>query len=94
MLKWSRLGADKDSSVGKMLSKDAEAIIEAAKQRLRLWDINDAQIKKIEEAGKPIRTLTIYSPASGYVVQKTALQGMRVMSGKSSLILQTFQQSG
>ena len=82
MLKWSRPGADKDSSVGKMLSKDAEAIIEAAKQRLRLWDINDAQIKKIEEAGKPIRTLTIYSPASGYVVQKTALQGMRVMSGE------------
>ncbi|MBI1810457.1 MAG: efflux RND transporter periplasmic adaptor subunit [Nitrospirae bacterium] len=81
-LKWAKPGADKDSALGKMLSKDAEAIIEAAKQRLRLWDINDAQIKKIEEAGKPIRTLTIYSPASGYVVQKTALQGMRVMSGE------------
>ena len=82
VLKWSKPGADKDSAIGKMLSKDAEAITEAAKQRLRLWDINDAQIKKIEEAGKPIRTLTIYSPASGYVVQKTALQGMRVMSGE------------
>ena len=46
VLKWSKPGADKDSAVGKMLSKDAEAIIEAAKQRLRLWDINDAQIKK------------------------------------------------
>jgi len=82
VLKWAKPGTDKDSAVGKMLSKDAEAIIEAAKQRLRLWDISDAQIKKIEEAGKPIRTLTIYSPASGYVVQKTALQGMRVMSGE------------
>ncbi len=82
VLKWAKPGADKDSSVGKMLSKDAEAIIEAAKQRLRLWDINDAQIKKIEEAGKPIRTLTIFSPASGYVVQKMALQGMRVMPGE------------
>lgn len=82
VLRWANPGTDKESAVGKMLSKDAEAIIEAAKQRLRLWDINDAQIKKIEEAGKPIRTLTIYSPASGYVVQKTALQGMRVMSGE------------
>lgn len=82
VLKWAKPGADKDSSVGKMLSKDAEVIIEAAKQRLRLWDINDAQIKKIEETGKPIRTLTIFSPASGYVVQKTALQGMRVMPGE------------
>ncbi|RJQ41216.1 MAG: efflux RND transporter periplasmic adaptor subunit [Nitrospiraceae bacterium] len=82
VIKWSKPGADKDSAVGKMLSKDAEAIIEAAKQRLRLWDINDAQIKKIEESGKPIRTLTIFSPANGYVVQKTALQGMRVMPGE------------
>ncbi|MDO8747002.1 MAG: efflux RND transporter periplasmic adaptor subunit [Thermodesulfovibrionales bacterium] len=82
VLKWARPGVDKDSSVGKMLLKDAEAIIEAAKQRLRLWDINDSQIKKIEETGKPIRTLTIFSPASGYVVQKMVLQGMRVMPGE------------
>jgi Cu(I)/Ag(I) efflux system membrane fusion protein len=81
-LKWARPGTVKDSSVGKMLLKDAETIIEAAKQRLRLWDINDAQIKKIEETGKPIRTLTIFSPASGYVVQKIALQGMRLMPGE------------
>lgn len=82
VLKWARPGADKDNPIGKLLSRDAEAIIEAAKQRLRLWDINDAQIKKIEETGKPIRTLTIFSPASGYVVQKMALQGMRVMPGE------------
>ncbi|MDP3296107.1 MAG: efflux RND transporter periplasmic adaptor subunit [Thermodesulfovibrionia bacterium] len=89
VLKWAKentehrtQSTDKDNAISKMLSKDAEAIIEAAKQRLRLWDINDAQIKKIEEAGKPIRTLTIFSPASGYVVQKMALQGMRVMPGE------------
>jgi Cu(I)/Ag(I) efflux system membrane fusion protein len=82
MLKWATPDSGKDSSVGKMLSKDAETITEAAKQRLRLWDINDAQIKKIGETGKPIRTLTIFSPVSGYVVQKMALQGMRVMPGE------------
>ncbi|MBI5026792.1 MAG: efflux RND transporter periplasmic adaptor subunit [Nitrospirae bacterium] len=65
-----------------MLSRDAETIIEAAKQRLRLWDITDAQVKIIEETGKPIRTLTLYSPVDGYVVQKMALQGMRVMPGE------------
>ena len=64
------------------LSKDADALIEAARQRLRLWDITDAQIKKIEETGKPIRTLMIFSPVSGYVIQKAALQGMRVMPGE------------
>ncbi|TAL27832.1 MAG: efflux RND transporter periplasmic adaptor subunit [Nitrospirae bacterium] len=64
------------------LSKDADTLIEAARQRLRLWDITDAQIKKIEETGKPIRTLMIFSPVSGYVIQKAALQGMRVMPGE------------
>jgi Cu(I)/Ag(I) efflux system membrane fusion protein len=68
-----------------MLSKDAESIVNAARQRLKLWDISDEQIKKIEDSEKPIRTLTIYSPASGYVLQKYATQGMKVMAGEKLL---------
>jgi Cu(I)/Ag(I) efflux system membrane fusion protein len=80
--KWTRQSSDiRDANISRMLSKDSETLAEAAKQRLRLWDISDAQIKKIEETGKPVRTLTLYSPVGGYVVQKTALQGMRVMPG-------------
>ncbi len=71
-----------DTSLSNMLSKDADVMIGAAKQRLRLWDISEAQINKIMETGKPIRTLTLYSPVSGYVIQKTALQGMKVMPGE------------
>lgn len=83
VVKWTKQSKEiKSERVGNLFSKDAEAIIEAAKQRLRLWDITDAQIKKIEETGKPIKTLTIYSPANGYIVQKTALQGMRIMPGE------------
>ncbi|MDA8340223.1 MAG: efflux RND transporter periplasmic adaptor subunit, partial [Nitrospiraceae bacterium] len=85
LLKWAKQSTEdrrQKTEIGTMLSRDAESIIEAAKQRLRLWDITDSQIKKIEETGKPIKTLTMYSPASGYVVQKAALQGMRVMPGE------------
>jgi Cu(I)/Ag(I) efflux system membrane fusion protein len=83
VLKWSRqTGEVKSDQIGRLLSKDAESIVEAAKQRLRLWDISDEQIKKIEESGKPVRTLTVYSPVNGYVIQKMALQGMRVMPGE------------
>jgi Cu(I)/Ag(I) efflux system membrane fusion protein len=70
------------SAFGTMITKDAETLVEAARQRLRLWDISEEQIKKIEESEKPIRTLTIYSPVSGYVLQKTAVQGMKVMPGE------------
>lgn len=82
-LKWSKTsGSGQQSAVRGMLSKDAEAILEAARQRLRLWDISDEQIRMIEQTGKPVRTMTIYSPASGYIIQKAALEGMRVMPGE------------
>jgi Cu(I)/Ag(I) efflux system membrane fusion protein len=83
LLKWKKRDSGfRDERIGKMLSGDTDAIVAAAEQRLRLWDISDAQIEKVEKTGRPIRTLTVYSPAKGYVVQKTALQGMKVSSGE------------
>lgn len=77
--------SDDTRNITAMLSKDAESIVDAARQRLMLWDISEEQIRKIEESEKPIRTLTIYSPASGYVLQKYATQGMKVMAGEKLL---------
>lgn len=84
LLKWGAKSESRDqkSETGKMLSRDTEAIVEAARERLRFWDITDKQIRRIEETGKPVRTMTIYSPVSGYVVQKMAIQGMRLMPGE------------
>ena len=83
ILRWANQGKGvKDERTAMLLVKDAQTLLEAAKERLRLWDITDEQIQKIEATGKPIRTLTIYSPASGYVTQKMAVQGMRVMAGE------------
>jgi Cu(I)/Ag(I) efflux system membrane fusion protein len=70
------------SGLKQMLEKDASATLEAARQRLRLWDISEEQIKKIEQTGQPVRTLTLYSPVSGYITQKMAVQGMKVMPGE------------
>jgi len=82
-LAWARKGSStKGDAFGGMLSADAGRIVEAARQRLKLWDISDAQIKRIEESGKPVRTFTLFSPVNGYVVQKMALQGMKVMPGE------------
>jgi Cu(I)/Ag(I) efflux system membrane fusion protein len=83
ILRWANQGKGvKDERTAMLLVKDAQTLLEAAKERLRLWDISDEQIRMIETTGKPIRTLTIYSPASGYVTQKMAVQGMRVMAGE------------
>lgn len=78
----STVRGEESLNLSAMLSKDAETILESARQRLKLWDISDDQIKKIEESERPMRTLTIYSPAGGYVLQKYAVQGMKVMAGE------------
>ncbi|MDZ4165832.1 MAG: efflux RND transporter periplasmic adaptor subunit, partial [Smithellaceae bacterium] len=84
LLKWQTGAGSQNpaSDLNRMLSRDAEAIIEGARARLRLWDISEEQIKKIEETGKPIRTLTIFSPVNGHVVEKMAVLGMRIMPGE------------
>jgi len=84
VLKWSKTpaGEPKVDVLSEMIAKDANSLLEAAKQRLKLWDITEAQIQKIEETGAPVRTLTLYSPVSGYIIQKMVVQGMRVMPGE------------
>jgi Cu(I)/Ag(I) efflux system membrane fusion protein len=56
---------------------------DGALKRLRNWDISDAQLQRLQRDGKATRTLTIYSPSSGVVLEKTAVQGMRFMPGET-----------
>lgn len=65
-----------------MLGRDLDVLLDAARQRLRLWDISDDQIRAIEGSERPMTTLAIYSPVSGYVLGKPAVQGMKVMPGE------------
>jgi RND family efflux transporter MFP subunit len=54
-------------------------LVEAARQRLALWDISPDQIARIEKTREPIRDFVVYSPVNGIVGAKTAVQGNRVM---------------
>ena len=56
-------------------------LVESAKRRLKLWDISDEQIKALEESGQPRKTLTLFSPFSGVVLERVAYKGMNVMPG-------------
>lgn len=60
------------------VSQGASSLVSAARERLHQWDIPDAEISTIEQAGKPITELTVYSPVSGYVTERNALPNMYV----------------
>ena len=58
-----------------------DSLADSARRRLKLWDITDEQIKALEESGQSKKTLTLYSPFSGFVLEKTASKGLNVMPG-------------
>jgi len=63
------------------VTSSGDSLAESASRRLKLWDISDDQIKALEETGQPKKTLTLYSPFSGFVLEKAAYKGMNVMPG-------------
>jgi Cu(I)/Ag(I) efflux system membrane fusion protein len=54
-------------------------LLDAARQRLVLWEIGPADIAEIEKRGEAIRAMPVYAPISGYVTGRTAYHGMKVM---------------
>lgn len=57
------------------VSAGSEALIKASRERLTYWDISDAQIEALESLGKVSRVMTLFSPASGVVIHKNAVEG-------------------
>jgi len=56
-------------------SDRTDYLVRAARNRLRLWDISDADIDAIAARGEPLRDLPIRAPVTGYVVEKNVSQG-------------------
>ena len=60
---------------------NAASLVTSARERLRLWDLTDAQITALERRGKAEPVLTIYAPSSGIVLKREALPGKYVEPG-------------
>lgn len=56
----------------------SESLFQAARKRLELWDISEAQINDLEKSGKPIKALTLYAPTEGFVLTRNAFPKQRV----------------
>ncbi|HTK47874.1 MAG TPA: efflux RND transporter periplasmic adaptor subunit [Gemmatimonadaceae bacterium] len=61
--------------------RGASDLLESARRRLAYWDIPASEIAAIERSGQARRTLTLYSPAAGYVLEKNVVGGQKVMAG-------------
>jgi membrane fusion protein, copper/silver efflux system len=54
------------------VAQGSQSLLRSTRERLKLWDITDEQIKKLDESGEVSRTLTFYSPTSGFVMDRKA----------------------
>ena len=70
-----------ENSTFENITRGAKTLLDASKRRLLYWDVTEAQIRELEERGAIARTMTIYAPSKGIVVERMAELGMRVTPG-------------
>jgi Cu(I)/Ag(I) efflux system membrane fusion protein len=59
----------------------AAVLRETAANKLKFFDISDAQIAALGKTGQPRKTVPILAPADGFVIQKNVVQGQMVNAG-------------
>jgi Cu(I)/Ag(I) efflux system membrane fusion protein len=59
----------------------AAVLRETAANKLKFFDISDAQIAALAKTGKPSKTMKILAPADGFVIQKNVIAGQMVDAG-------------
>ncbi len=62
---------------------DAQGLIESAERRLRLWNITDEQVAKIEQTRQAEESLPILSKVDGIVQTLPVTQGMTIAPGNT-----------
>ncbi|NNE07037.1 MAG: efflux RND transporter periplasmic adaptor subunit [Gemmatimonadetes bacterium] len=60
----------------------ASSAVDAARERLRLWGLTDAQISSIEKSGTPMTSITIVAPVSGTITHRAVSEGSTFKEGQ------------
>lgn len=62
---------------------EASSLLKSSREKLRLWNVTDAQIEELAKTGEVKRTLAVYAPGSGIVIEKSVVQGQKIMAGEN-----------
>jgi Cu(I)/Ag(I) efflux system membrane fusion protein len=68
-------------SVSRMQASGVDALVDAARQRMRLTGMNEEQIRVVETSGKVQARMTLTAPMSGIISELSVRDGMTVMAG-------------
>jgi multidrug efflux pump subunit AcrA (membrane-fusion protein) len=62
---------------------DASSVLKSAREKLRLWGFTDQQADDLGRTGEFKKTVTVYAPGSGIVIEKDVVQGQKIMAGEA-----------
>ena len=62
-------------------AKNNKQLLESSRTKLDYYDITPEQIRELEKADKPAKTMVVRSPHTGVVIEKHANQGMKIEPG-------------
>ena len=63
------------------VAEGGDRLLQGARRRLLLWDITPKQLETLEQTGEIKKSMVLYSPADGFVLEKMAYKGMALMPG-------------
>ena len=69
----------------------ADEVLASARRRLQYWDVPAAEIERIERTGQTTRTVTLRAASPGIVVEKSVVNGQRIMAGETLFQLADLQ---
>ena len=70
-----------ENSTFQSVAGSARSLLDAVRRRLLYWDITEQQILDLEERAAVKKTLTLYAPTNGIIIEKMAELGMRITPG-------------
>jgi membrane fusion protein, copper/silver efflux system len=72
---------NRKSQAGKSDSTTDSSMIEAARQKLKFWDVSESQLEHLAQTGVPMKALSYVSPISGVVTAKNIVEGSSLNMG-------------
>lgn len=67
---------------GTSLPGRADGLLRAARTRLRLWDLADADVAALVARGAPLEAVPVRARASGFLVEKNVVAGGAIVAGE------------
>ncbi|WP_178131131.1 efflux RND transporter periplasmic adaptor subunit [Reyranella sp. CPCC 100927] len=74
--------AEQDYVLARRSTSAVAGLEVTALQRLRVMRVPEAEIERLRRGGEPRITLTLPAPIDGVVIEKPAIQGMRITTGE------------